>query len=148
MRLYSELVVRLSALALGTLLAVALTGCGGLDRGAYVRANERLFKELPSFPGARLETETSTAYRSNEDGPVVGYGTLFDLRLPPSTTAANVGSFFRQRLQPPWRVVETLGGPVFNFRYGKASVSINLEGAHAHILEVAVDHAYFGKAGR
>jgi hypothetical protein len=142
---YSTFVVRLGALALGALVAVALTGCGGLDRGAYVEANERLFKELPSFPGARLESEMSTAYRSTEDGPVVGYGTRFDLSLPPSAAAASVGSFFRQRLLPAWRLVETHSGPVLNFRRGKAFVSINLESAH--VLEVAVDHLYFGKAG-
>ena len=130
------------AVVVGTLLAAGFAGCGGgVDRGAYVKANEHLFKQLPSFPGARLDSETSTAYRSSESGPVVGYGTRFDLTLPPAATTASVSSFFRQRLRPQWRLIEALEGVVFNFRSGKAFVSINLENAHVHVLEVAVDQA-------
>lgn len=139
----------MSAVVVGALLAVGPSGCGsGVDRGAYVKANELLFKQLPSFPGAQLDSETSTAYRSSDNGPVVGYGTRFDLKLPSTATAARVSSFFRERLRTRWRLVESIDGPVFNFRSGKASVSINLENAQAHVLEVAVDHAYFGKLGR
>ncbi len=136
------------AVVVGALLAAGVAGCGGsVDRGAYVRANESLFKQLPTFPDARLESETSTGYRSSENGPVVGYGTRFDLKLPAGATAESVGLFFRQRLQPQWRLVETIDGPVFNFRNGKAFVSINLENARVHVLEVTVDHDY-GKLGR
>ena len=113
-----------------------------------MKANEHLFKQLPSFPGARLDSETSTAYRSSDLGPVVGYGTRFDLTLPPAATTASVSSFFRERLRPRWRLVEAIDGPVFNFRSGKASASINLDNAHVHVLEVAVDQAYYGKLGR
>jgi hypothetical protein len=56
--------------------------------------------------------------------------------------------FYRQRLRLQWRLVEVLDGPVFNFRQDKAFVSINLENADAHALEVAVDHAYYGRLGR
>lgn len=129
------------------MLPFLAVGCG-VDRGAYVKANERLFAELPSFPAAHLESEVSTAYHSSDSGPVVGYGTRFDLELPASAVAPAVSSFFRQRLQPRWRLVETLDGPVFNFRRGKASVSVNLENAHIHVLEIAVDHDYYGKLGR
>jgi hypothetical protein len=146
---YTERVDRMIAVIVGTLLAAGLAGCGSrVDRGAYVKANERLFKQLPSFPGARLESETATAYRSSESGPVVGYSTRFDHKLPAAATAANVSSFFRGRLRPRWRLVEAIDGPVFNFRSGKASVSINLENAQVHILEIAVDHAYYGRLGR
>jgi len=132
-----------------TLLAAGLAGCGiGVDRGAYVKANERLFQQLPSFPEARLDSETSTAYRSSESGPVAGYSTRFDLELPAAATAAGLNSFFRQRLRPRWRLVEAIDGPVFNFRSGKAFVSINLDNAQVHVLEIAVDHAYYGKLGR
>ena len=111
------------------------------------KENEHLFKQLPSFPGARLDSETSTAYRSSDLGPVIGYGTRFDLTLPPAATTASVSSFFRQRPRPQWRLVEDLEGQVFNFRSRKASVSINLANAHVHVLEVAVDQAYYGKLG-
>ena len=139
---------RFVALTVAAALALLGAGCGGVDRGAYVRANERLFAELPAFPGAHLQTETSTAYRSSESGPVVGYGTRFDLKLPARATQSTVSSFFRQRLQPRWRLVETLDDAVFDFRRGKASVSVNLENASIHELEIAVDHAYYGKLGR
>jgi hypothetical protein len=129
-------------------LPVLAVGCGGVDRGRYVKANERLFTALPSFPGARLRSETSTAYRSSETGPVAGYGTRFDLRLPTTATAAGVSSFFRKRLRPRWRLIETLDGAVFNFRRGTSFVSVNLENVQLHSLEIAVDHAYYGKLGR
>jgi len=132
----------IAAVAASALLALGLAGCGRLDRRTYVKTNERLFKRLPAFPGARLVSETTTGYRLSEDGPIVGYGTRFDLKLPATATAARVGSFFRQRLRPRWRLVERLDGPVFNFRRGKAFVSINLDNARIHVLEVAVDHAY------
>ncbi len=99
------------------------------------------------FPGARLESETSTAYR-DESGPVLGYGTRFDFRLPRAATVTDVSSFFQRQLEPKWRLVEKLEGSVFNFRRGKSFVSINLENARIHVLEVAVDHAYYGKLGR
>ena len=131
------------------LLVVGVAGCrGGLGRGSYVKANVHLFQQLPSFPGARLDGETSTAYRSSEVGPVVGYGTRFDLSLPRAATTAGVSFFFRQRLRSQWRLVEVIEGRVFNFRSGKALVSINLDNAHVHVLEIGVDHAYYGKLGR
>jgi hypothetical protein len=58
-----------------------------------------------------------------------------------------VWSFFTRRLRPDWLWVETIDGPVLNFRRGKSFVSINLESQRAHLLEVAVDH-YYGKLGR
>lgn len=137
----------LAAVVLTIALAAALAACGGLDRGDYVKANERLFEQLPAFPGARLESETSTAYR-DESGPVLGYGTRFDFRLPRAATVTDVSSFFQRQLEPKWRLVEKLEGSVFNFRRGKSFVSINLENARIHVLEVAVDHADYGKLGR
>jgi hypothetical protein len=139
----------LVALAAGLALAVAPGGCGSaVDRGEYVNANERLFKQLPTFPGARLSSESSDAYHDGEDGPVIGYDTRFDLKLPDRTDADAAASFFRGNLQPEWQLVEELDGPVLNFRMGQALVSINLENWHEHVLEVAVDHAYYGKLGR
>lgn len=140
--------IRPVALLVAAVLPVLAVGCGGVDRGGYVKANERLFAALPSFPGAQLRSETSTAYRSSESGPVVGYGTRFDLKLPTTATTASVSSFFRECLQPQWRLVETLDGAVFNFRRGKSFASVNLENARIHELEIAVDHAYYGKLGR
>jgi len=79
---------------------------------------------------------------------VIGYGTRFDLKLSGRTGVDAVASFFRRNLQPEWLLAEELDGPVLNFRMGQALVSINLENWHEHVLEVAVDHAYYGKLGR
>ena len=128
-----------------TLLVLGLAGCGGGDRKAYVKANETLFEQLPRFPGSRVENETTTAYHADESGPVAGYSTRFDLTLPSQATAGDVGSFYRRRLGPQWRLVENLGGLVLNFRRERAFLSVNLENADAHMMEIAVDHEYYGK---
>jgi hypothetical protein len=138
-------VMSFRAVGVIALLVLGLAGCGGGDRGSYVKANKTLFEELPRVPGSRIEDETTTAYHAEESGPVAGYSTRFDLTLPPQATADAVGSFYRRRLGPQWRLVENLGGSVLNFRKGKAFLSVNLENAHAHMLEIAVDHEYYGK---
>jgi hypothetical protein len=120
---------------------LVLVGCGStVDRDAYVKANEKLFHQLPVYPGARLQREVSSAYRGEENGPIVGYTTRFDFKLPPDAQPDMVASFFRQNLEPTWRLVERLDGPVLNFRKGRSSLSVNLESWREHILETAVDH--------
>jgi hypothetical protein len=130
------------------LLVLGLAGCGGGDRKAYVKANRTLFEQLPRFPGSSVEDETTVVYHAEESGPVAGYSTRFELTLPAQATADAVGSFYRRRLGSQWRLVENLGGLVLNFRSGKAFLSVNLENADAHMLEVAVDHDYYGKLDR
>ena len=130
-------------------IPTGFAGCGHLstlDRDAYVRANERLFAQLPRVPGARVIHEISTAYREEDSGPVAGYTTRFELALPLRTTPGNVRAFYTRRLRPRWRLVENLRGRVLNFRRGDRFVSINLLNARLHRLEVAVDHALDGKS--
>jgi hypothetical protein len=127
------------------LLLLSLAGCRDNGRDSYVKANERLFASLPHLPGAKLKSETSAPYSEEDGNEVLGYVTRFDFRL---SAKADAWSFFTQRLRSDWLWVETIGGPVLNFRRGKAFVSINLESQRAHILEVAVDHDYYGKLGR
>ena len=134
---------RAAALAL-VLLPLCLAGCRDSGRDSYVKANERLFASLPHFPRAKLTSEVSVAYTEEESTRVLGYVTRYDFRLPPN---ANAWSFFTRRLRPDWLWVETVDGPVLNFRRGKAFVSINLASQRAHILEVAVDHDSYGKLG-
>jgi hypothetical protein len=138
------------AMAVLALTTAGVAGCShdSIDRDSYVRKNERLFKQLPQYPGARVESETSTAYREEEGGPVVGYGTRFDMTLPAGTPVTNVSSFYRRRLRTRWRLVEALDGPVFNYRRGRASVSVNLENHRIDAFEIAVDHASYGESGR
>jgi hypothetical protein len=130
-------------------LAAALGGCsvGGVPRDPYVEANEALFDELPSFPGARVTSKTSSPYRETENGPVVGYTTVVLLALPRKATPDTVAAFFESRLSADWRLISRVdeapfaAGPVLNFRRRDAFVSVNLESWRAHILEIAVDHA-------
>jgi hypothetical protein len=42
--------------------ALALAGCGGVDRRHYVAANDALLESLPVFPGATKIHEVSTPY--------------------------------------------------------------------------------------
>ena len=106
------------------LFPLTLVGCGEGGRDAYVKANERLFASLPHVPGAKLKRETSAPYSEEDSGHVLGYVTRFDFRLP---AKADAWSFFTRRLRPDWLWVETIDGPVLNFRRDKAFVSINLE---------------------
>ena len=112
------------------------------DRAAYVKANEALFKQLPLFPSAKLYDKVSAPGRDEEDGPIIGYTTRYDFELPQAAQAHDVGSFYRQRLEPKWKLVEQIDGPVLNFRKGRAFVSINLDSWRSHRLEIAVDHDY------
>jgi hypothetical protein len=143
-----EAVMSLRAVGAITLLVLGLAGCGGGDRKAYVKANQTLFRQLPRFPGSSVEDETTMAYHADESGPVAGYSTRFELTLPPQATGDAVGSFYRRRLGSRWRLVENLGGLVLNYRRGKAFLSVNLENADARMLEIAVDHDYYGKLDR
>ena len=127
---------------LATLVLALLVGagCGGGGRESYVKHNEALFRSLPTFPGATKTSESSAPYRTEEDGPVRGYTTTFHLRLPANAAAADVAAFYSKRLQPSWRVVERLSGPVLNLRRGRAALSVNLEGARGRELELTVDY--------
>ena len=126
-------------------VAVGAVACGGPNRSAYVKANDRVFKQLPLFPGAKLRAKVSAPARAEEDGPVVGYTTRYDFELPQMAQPDEVAAFYRQRLEPKWRLVERIDGPVLNFRQGGAFLSINLDSWRAHQFEVAVDHDYYGR---
>jgi hypothetical protein len=131
------------------LLALTVTGCGNGSRGSYIEANERLFANLPTYPGAKLEREASAPYSKQDSRRVVGYVTRYDIALPAAVSGSkDAWSFFVQRLRPRWLWVETHGGPLLNFRRGNAFVSINLKSEHGRLLKVAVDHDYYGKLGR
>jgi hypothetical protein len=124
---------------------VLIAGCGSrqADRGADVKANEALFRQLPRFPGARVARATSSPRAAGEDKPVTGYVTRFELRMPPGASAASVVRFYERTMRPRWRLVERLDGPVLNFRRGQALVSVNLENLPYGSAEIAVDHSSY-----
>ena len=132
------------------LLVVALlSACGGSsDRRAYVAANQLLFAALPRYPGSEMKSETSAAYRSEGTSKILGYRTRFEFSLPPQAYSARVAALFRRRLGTRWLLVETRAGPVLDFRRGNALISFDLDRASGRVLEVTIDHAYYGKLGR
>jgi hypothetical protein len=77
----------LSTLCLAILLVSGALGCGSVDRGAYVKANEDVFHQLAKVPRSQPQQEVSTDARAREDGLVVGYVTRFVFRVPDGVTA-------------------------------------------------------------
>ncbi|MGC9974972.1 MAG: hypothetical protein ABSC36_06260 [Gaiellaceae bacterium] len=143
------------------LVATGLVACGNVDRGLYVHANEQLAKQIPIYPGAVLTQETSSPYykEDSEINPqVIGYLTRYEFKLPTGVKGTTVAAFYRHKLH--WKLEGALvsapsptAAPgdktiVLDFRHGKADVSINLENAYLHRMEIAVDHAFYGKQGR
>jgi hypothetical protein len=133
-------VMRMALAPALVLVVLAAAGCGSSVRANYVKQNEKLFRSLPTFPGAVRATKTSAPYSTEEEGPIRGYTTTFRLRLPENASSEEVAAFYARRLQPSWRLVERLSGPVLNLRRGSAAVSINLEGAQGHELEITLDY--------
>jgi hypothetical protein len=144
--LMSRLMFGRSAVFASLLLAASLaTGCGNKhpSRSTYVQANKDILRKLPRLPGSQIVLENSSPRAGGEEGQIVGYVTRVDLRLPANTPAARISRFYQQRLRPRWRLAERLSGPVLNFRRGMALVSINLENARLHVVEIAVDNAFY-----
>lgn len=136
-------------------LALAVAGCGGqgVDKQAYVSANARVVNAIPVFTGARLIDSTSMPYFEEGRSGAQGYTTNTRYRFPVTSTVGDVSAFYRRRLASRWKLTEVLrgssrDGPVLNFCRGKASVSINLQSKQQRILEIDIDHGYYGKFGR
>jgi hypothetical protein len=129
-------------------LAVLLAGCGGggtSSKADYVKANESLFKSLPAYPQQKVASEGTSTYTGTKGS--LGYQTRFNLTLPEKATVDTLQSFFAGHLQPDWKLVAQLDGPVLNFRKGNAFVSVNLTGAHLHSAQVTVDQAFYSHNG-
>jgi hypothetical protein len=138
--------------------AIAISGCGDVDRDPYVQRNEEIRKALPKYPGARPISVEHSPARSGPDGkgPVVSYGTTVIYRVPPRTRPQDVADFYSRRLNG-WRLVQgppnlsrrALQGvtppPVLRFARGNASVAVNLDNIWEQVRTyvVGVDHAYY-----
>jgi hypothetical protein len=119
-------------------------GCAGLENG-HVSQNEAILRSLPIFPGARqIDVKTSRYYEHDGEGAVAGYITRARFRLPTGTPREKVARFYRTRLRGTWRLYEHIAeadGPVFNFRRGNATISVNLH--RRGVLDVSVDSDSF-----
>jgi len=125
---------------------------GGIDEGAYTRANHSLFHHLPTYPNAVLVSRSESAYQQGDGedaaAPIAGVVTVYVLRLPRGAAVRHVARFYDHALpRARWHLDERLpglnghAGPVLNFHRGTALVSINLEGGLGHKLEIDLDHA-------
>jgi hypothetical protein len=140
------------------LLAVLASACsahgqaGGIDEGAYTRANHSLFHQLPTYPDAVFVSRSERAYqrgdREDAAAPIAGVVTVYVLRLPARAAVRRVARFYEHGLsRAGWQLDERLpglkghAGPVLNYHRRTALVSINLEGGFGHKLEIDLDHA-------
>ena len=140
-------VLSLFVVALALPLGV-VPSCSQPDRAAYVKANSAILTELPTYPSATFRSMFSNAYRECDTCPIFrpGYTTAHEYRLPETTRAADVASFYERRLSPRWQLVERddrPDGPALTFRRGRAYLWIDLEGMGGHQRIVAVDHARY-----
>ena len=139
---------RVTILAALVGLAVLLAGCGGggkTTKADYVKANESLFKSFPAYPQAKVASEGTSTYTGS--GSSVGYQTRFNLTLPPNANATPCSPSSPGKLQPDWKIVASLKGPVVNFRKGNAFVSINMTNSAKRRLEVTVDQGFYTHTG-
>ena len=124
-------------------------GCSLFDSAAapYIAASEEVYASLPVYPNATLVSQSTSAHHAGPDGagPVNGGGVKHVFELPASTIAKNVIGHYDPWLRAHgWRLVErlpglqTVAGPVLNYRKGSMRISINLEGIHGGQFEIDV----------
>jgi hypothetical protein len=167
------------AVILVVFVGLVLTGCGA-DQDTYVQRNEAILESLPEFPNAKRISLNSTPYRNESGpvlgyGTRAVYklpaGTrpgdvadFYESRLTgwrlvesPSLTRQRQrqprGRSHRSRRRKgsnPAPLAPVGPPPVFGFRRGRASVSVNLDNVleAPRTFEVHVDHEYYGKLGR
>lgn len=102
-----------------------------VDKAKYVRANERIFDSLPTFPGAVELVRGSSGYHAN-DGDLgvfdrtIGYDTGIDYAVPRGTRWAAVLRFYMTHM-PGWRLGEVnYRDGIVDFIRGKAYVAIDV----------------------
>jgi hypothetical protein len=142
--------MRYSVGAIGVVLLLASTGCSisDTDDGAgLIRDAKSRYATLPTFPGATETTHSTTVGRGGDgDGSVTSAGVVYDYRLPSTATVRGVARFYQRRLTATgWRLRERLpglshhrAGPTLNFKTGRYSLSVNLDGGYDHALEVSL----------
>lgn len=138
---------RILIAAFATAIAVALAGCGGgkTSKTGYVQGNESLFKSLPSYPHTKVTSSGTSSYAGKNNS--VGYQTRYELTVPANATALKLQSFYAGHLEPHWKLVAQLDGPVLNFRKGNAFVSFNMTNSSSHRVEITVDEDFYKHVG-
>jgi len=139
--------------------ALLVTACG-VDRGTYVRENERLLESLPEIAGSDRLRVDSSPYYLQEMGPADGYTTNEVYRAPAGMTADEVIDFYVGELRGEWEYcfenipIRSLeDGEIQGFvktatfyrasSGGTAIVSLNTDGmvpGQAGSFEIVVDH--------
>ncbi len=151
--------------ALGVVLmasCLVLAACGGANKGEYVKANQAILDQLPTYGGSTVESRTDNPYYITEQGPASGYTTNVVYRVPADVTDDDVIGFYVGQLGDTWQhceeqlpvraVVPAAATPapplgfvknVSFFRAG-AEVAVNADGlspaSRSNTYEIAVDH--------
>ena len=150
-----------------SVLAVALlllSGCQlrSVDKDEYVAQNEAVFRTLPLYPGARLESSYSGGLPADNGNPLHEAGppykafvTTHRYQLRKSATQKAVLSFYHQRLEPEWRWYGPGQSPGYptpseaGFKRGEANIYLNVSNTYRslHPLEliISIDHARYRK---
>ncbi len=139
--------------AIGVAAVLTSTGCSVFDTdesAPLIRDAKARYATLPTFPGATETKHSTTVDRGGDGGgPVTAAGVVYEFRLPEQATVRAVEWFYERRMTAlGWKLQEHLtglsdhrAGPVLNYRQGRYSAGINLEGGYGHVLEVAVSRA-------
>ena len=130
------------------LMATFAADCGSSDRSEYVKANERLFQQLPTFPGSRLYETRSSEIPAGPDGrgPIIGYGTTFKFKIPAKATHAAVLAFYERRLRPEWRLVwrqPGTGSSSWGFILRKGNAGIGIDVAGMAVIRSIPDNRFY-----
>jgi hypothetical protein len=124
-----------------SVLALLVSGCGGIDRDRYVARNVALLNSLPFVPGARATRTDSSPYKNNDTAAAhtIGYGTTRLYRLPRRVTPERAVRFYRTHLVG-WKVEDVSAAPSLSVSRGDAYVHVLAGGGK---LYVEVDHDRF-----
>src|SRR5207248_9480965 len=115
--------------------AASLYGSGcGTSSSEYVRMNESLLREVPTFPGARMISRTSERYKQHScfEGPPCGHSgfvTTETYVAPANTIPLEVVNFFVNNMDGDWASsVErpSAHGYVVEFTREKSAISVTV----------------------
>jgi hypothetical protein len=121
-----------ASLALAVSLVVVFVvrpALASVDKGAYVRHNEALFRTIPVFRGSRFLGADSSAVKdfqrgfTENGGPYGAYVTTHLYESPAAATCPEIASFYARTLtESGWRAAELRGPAQWTYRRDAATL--------------------------